>query len=48
MNGDAPAKKKKNNKGIVKENVDSVHLTVDFFFEEINNLINSIVELFKV
>jgi hypothetical protein len=47
LNGDAPVKRK-HNKGAIKENVDSVHLTADFFFEEINNLMNGIVNLFRV
>ena len=45
--GDKP-KKKVANKGAEKQHKDVSHSSIDFFFEEINSLINSLTELFKV
>lgn len=34
--------------GLPKENKDLTHITIDFFFEQINELINSVIKAFKV
>lgn len=43
-----PKKKIISGKGAPKEEIDPTHLTIDFFFKEINNLMNSLADLFKV
>lgn len=50
LNGEKqPSRKSRaSGKGIVKEDIDPVHLTVQFFFKEINGLLTSLIDLFKV
>lgn len=36
------------NKGYQPQNVESLHLNVQYFFKEINNLLSSIGKLFKL
>jgi hypothetical protein len=50
LNGEQHLSKKKSllGKGPLKEDIDSIHLSVDFFFKEITNLMNSIIDLFKI
>jgi hypothetical protein len=43
-----PKKKVISGKGIMKEDIDPTHVTIDFFFREINNLMNSLADLFRV
>jgi hypothetical protein len=49
LNGGQPQPKRKAvvGKGTQKEEVDATHLSINFFFKEINNLMSSVVELFK-